>query len=225
MRRTFVAIAILTAAIYPVAGSAQDVEISANAGWVSQYYYRGILQKESSASAGLDLASGGFYAGTWGADVGDGAEIDIYAGYGFDLGEAVSVSLGGTGYFYTGQFDDTYLEANVGVAHGPLSLEYSFGNYANFDGESLDYSFLALTAEHEGLFATVGAFGTDMALADLFDAGKYLEAGYGFSAADLDFVISGIWNDADLSGAADEHGDPTHELTFVFGVSKSFALN
>jgi uncharacterized protein (TIGR02001 family) len=222
MRRSFVA-AIAIAALSPMAGRAQEVGIAANAGWVSQYYFRGILQKTSSASAGLDLSAGGFYAGTWGADVGDGAEIDLYGGYGLDLTETVSLSLGATGYFYTGEFDDTYLEANVGLGVGPLSVEYSFGQYSNF-GDEVDYSFIGLTAAREGLYATVGAFGTDMALADVFDAGKYLEAGYTFTAADLDWVISGIWNDSVLSDAHDDEGEPTHELTLVAGVSKTFTI-
>ena len=33
----------------PLGAQAQEAEISANAGWVSQYFYRGILQKTSSA--------------------------------------------------------------------------------------------------------------------------------------------------------------------------------
>ncbi|MEX1257257.1 MAG: TorF family putative porin [Gemmatimonadota bacterium] len=223
MRRTFLAPAIIMAALSPMPGSAQEVDVSANAGWVSEYYYRGILQKASSASAGLDLAAGGFYAGTWGADVGDGAEIDVYAGYGLDLTEMASLSLGGTGYFYTGQFDDTYLEANVGLGVGPLALEYSFGQYSNF-GDEVDYSFIGLTAERNGVYATIGAFGTDMALAEIGDAGKYLEAGFAFSAADLDWIISGIWNDSMLSSALDDEGEPTHELTLVAGVSKTFTI-
>jgi uncharacterized protein (TIGR02001 family) len=216
-------VAGLLVLVQPVAG--QEPELSANAGWVSQYYYRGLLQKTSSASAGLDLAAGAFSAGTWAADVGVGAEVDLYAALGFDLSEQVSFSVGGTGYFYTGEFDDTYLEANVGLGLGPISLEYSFGSYRT-DPEAVDYSFVGATAETpNGLFATVGAFGTDLALQDLFDAGQYLEAGYGFSAADLDFVISGIWNDSELSGELDGSGDPTHELTLVLGVTKSFAIN
>lgn len=223
MRRMFVATAVAAALLSPVVGEAQEVEISANAGWVSEYYYRGIAQKTSSASAGLDIARGGLYAGTWAADVGDGAEVDLYAGFGFDLGESLSLSLGGTGYFYTGEFDDTYLEANVGLGAGPLALEYSFGQYANF-GDEVDYSFVGLTAERGSWWATVGAFGTDMALADLFDAGRYLEVGYGFSAAELDFSVSGIWNDSVLSGALDGDGEPTHELTLIMGVSRTFSI-
>lgn len=241
-----VAAAIVGAIVAPAALSAQ-AEVTANAGWVSQYYYRGLAQKQSadgslvagSASAGLDVAAGDYFsAGTWAADVGDGAEVDLYAGVGVDLTDMLSVSLGGTGYFYTGQFDDTYLEVNLGASFGPISIEWSMGQYSNFDPDNkLKYLFVGITAEHEGLFATVGssAYHTNLsdAISDAFGvsgtgadntAGVYGEAGYGFSAADLDFVISGIYSDANLSGALDADGLATQELTFVFGVSKTFTL-
>ena len=210
----------LGAAFFAPAALSAQAEVTANAGWLSQYYYRGIQQKQSSASAGLDVAASNFSIGTWAADVGDGAEVDLYAGVGIDLTDMVSLSLGGTGYFYTGDFDNTYLEANVGIGLGPISIEYSFGSYRT-DPDAQDYSFIAVTAEQNGLFATVGAFGSDLVLKDVLDAGQYVEAGYGFSAADLDFVISGIYNDSVLNSSY----EGTDELTLVFGVSKTFALN
>ena len=229
MKRTLY-IALAAAVALPAVAEAQ-AEVTANAGWVSQYYYRGLAQKTSSASAGLDVATPVFSAGTWAADVGDGAEVDLYAAVGFDLTEMVSLSVGGTGYFYTGQFDDTYLEGNLGIGLGVVSIEWSAGQYSNF-GTDLKYTFLGVTAEQDGLFATVGSsayaleFGD--AVSDVFDpelAGMYLEAGYGFSAADLDFVISGIFNDSQLSGEVDGDGNPNQELTFVFGISKTFTLS
>ncbi len=195
---------------------AQEAEISANAGFVSQYFYRGILQKTSSASAGLDLSVGALSLGTWLADVGDGAEIDLFGSVGVDIGGG-SLSIGGTAYLYTGQFDDTYLEANLGAGYGPLSVEFSIGQYENFGAGTLDYWFAGVTAEHEGFFATVGGFGDDF-------TGNYGEVGYGFSAADLDWTISGIVNDSDLSGLADGDGDPTSGVTLVFGVGKEFSF-
>ena len=39
-----------------------QAEVTANAGWLSQYYYRGLMQKTSSASAGLDVAASNFSA-------------------------------------------------------------------------------------------------------------------------------------------------------------------
>ncbi len=216
-RLTRIAIATITLALLaPLGAAAQEAEVSANAGWVSQYFYRGLLQKTSSASAGLDLSFGALSLGTWLADVGDGAEIDFYGSVGVDIGEG-SLSVGGTAYLYTGEFDDTYLEANLGAGYGPLSVEFSLGQYENFAGPTLDYWFAGVTAEHEGFYGTVAGFGADF-------SGNYGEVGYGFSAAELDWTISGILNDSDLSGLADGDGDPTPGLTLVFGVSKTFGL-
>ena len=200
----------------PLGASAQEAEVSANAGWVSQYFYRGILQKTSSASAGVDVGIGPVGIGAWAADVGDGAEVDLYGSLGVDVGEG-SLSVGGTAYLYTGQFDDTYLEANLGAGYGPLSVEFSIGQYENFGAGTQDYFFVGVTAEHEGFFATVGGFGNDF-------EGNHGEVGYGFSAAELDWTISGIVNDSDLSGLADGDGDPTSGVTLVFGVSKGFSF-
>ena len=58
-----------------VAGGAQAVEVTANAGFMSEYIFRGISQSDSSAMAGVDLKANGFYVGTWGADVGQGLEV------------------------------------------------------------------------------------------------------------------------------------------------------
>ena len=223
MVKGFFYIAAAAAFLAPQAVSAQ-AEVTANAGYVSQYYYRGLFQKTSSASAGLDVAASNFSAGTWAADVGDGSEVDLYAAVDVPVSDMVGVSVGGTGYFYTGQFDDTYLEGNLGL---------SLGQYGNFDPDNkLKYTFIGVTAEQNGLFATVGTSGYNTgfgdAISDAFDKDlglQYVEAGYGFSAADLDFVISGIFNDAQLSGQVDGDGNPTQELTFVFGVSKTFSLS
>ena len=214
--RTISGAVIAFVLLAPIGASAQEVEVSANAGWVSQYFYRGILQKTSSASAGLDVSVGPVSLGTWAADVGDGAEIDLYGSLGTEVGLG-SVSVGGTAYLYTGQFDDTYLEANLGAGYGPLSVEFSIGQYDNFGGPKLDYWFAAVTAEHMGFFGTVGGFGHDF-------TGNYGEVGYGFSAAEMDWTISGIVNDKDLSGALDGSGNPTEGVTLVFGVSKSFSF-
>ncbi len=208
---------IAIALLAPLGADAQEAEVSANAGFVSQYFFRGILQKTSSASAGLDLSAGALSLGTWIADVGDGTEIDLFGSVGGDIG-GLNLSVGGTAYLYTGEFDDTYLEANLGAGYGPLSVEFSIGQYENFDADALDYWFLGVTAEHEGFYGTYGTFGSD------FD-GAYGEVGYGFSAAELDFTISGILNDSDLSGLEGGDGNPAAGVTLVFGISKTFGLN
>ena len=112
-----------------VAGPA-SADWSANLGWASEYHYCGIFQASSSASGGLDFARGGFYAGTWAADVGDGLEVDGYFGYGREIGD-FTYGVGFTGYYYTGDFDDTYQEINLTAGYGLLTLDVAVGEYEN----------------------------------------------------------------------------------------------
>jgi uncharacterized protein (TIGR02001 family) len=198
----------LTLPLLLLAGTAQ-ADLSANLGFASEYHYRGIFQKNSSASGGLDYEAGGFYAGTWAADVGDGLEVDGYFGYASELG-GIDLSIGYTGYFYTGDFDDTYQEINFGTGFGPLSLDIAVGEYDNFDGPTQDYTYYALTlAGESGLYGTLAGFSQDF-------EGEYLELGYGASVADIDLGVALIFANEDLVGDDEE--------SIVFTIGKSFDL-
>ncbi len=185
-----------------------NADWSANLGFASEYYYRGIFQESTSANGGLDFESGGFFAGTWAADVGDGLEVDGYFGYGFDLGE-VDLSVGYTGYFYTGDFDDTYQEINLGAGFGLLTLDVAIGQYDNFDGPTQDYTFYSLMLEKNGFYGKFGGFAQDF-------EGEYFEIGYTTSISDVDVGLNLIFSNEDLVGEADE--------AIVFTLSKSFDL-
>ena len=190
--------------------AAQD--FSANIGYNSEYIYRGIPQKTSSAFGGLDLEMGGFSTGAWAADVGDGIEIDYYGAYGFEVGE-FGFSVGGTWYTYTGDFDDEYLELNLGASWRFLSIDAAIGEYDNFGGPTLNYQFYSLTAGHNGFYGKVGTFEDD------FD-GAYYEAGYGntltVNDTDLfDYAIALIYSDSSLLGGESD-------TNIVFTVSKTF---
>jgi len=133
-----------------ITGTAQ-AEVSANLGFASDYHYRGIFQASSSVNGGLDFEKNGFYAGTWAADVKDGLEIDGYFGYGGEIGQ-FAYSIGYTGYFYTGGFDDTYQEINLGGSYGLLALDVALGEYDNFGGPTQNYTYYALTLEKSGFY-------------------------------------------------------------------------
>lgn len=201
--RTLAAVTVLAAS------SAANAEFSANIGFMSEYYYRGIFQESTSANGGLDYEKNGFYVGTWAADVGDGLEVDGYFGYGTSVGD-IDLSIGYTGYFYTGDFDDTYQEINLGGAFGPLSLDVAVGEYDNFDGPTLDYTYYALTlASESGLYGTYAGFAQD------FD-GEYVEFGYGTTVAEIDVGVAVIFANDDLVGDEEE--------SIVFTIAKSFDL-
>lgn len=202
----------LAASLAVVSTPALAVDLSANIGYNSEYIFRGIPQKTSSAFGGLDLEAGGFYLGTWGADVGDGLEIDYYGGYGFEIGE-FSFGVGGTIYTYTGDFDDTYKEVNLSAGWSFLTFDAAIGSYDNFGGPDQDYEYYSLTGEYNGFYGRIATFEND------FD-GTYYEAGYGntLTIEDtdlLDYAFAVIYSDSTLLGGSSD-------TNFVFTLSKTF---
>jgi len=212
MRFGLGAAVFLAIMVTPALGSAQT-EVSANVGWVSEYLYRGIPQKTSSGSVGLDIAGPNASFGTWAADVGDGNEVDLYASVGTEY-EGFSVSVGGIGYFYTGGFDDTYLEGNVNAGYGALSVEYSIGTYRTYTDHGTSapqsYSFLGITLGGGGFYATYGTFGGDF-------EGGYFETGYGLSVGDLDLSAAWVSSSRKLLGDAADN-------TIVIGVGHTIGI-
>jgi len=186
--------------------ASSNAERTGNVGWASDYYYRGIFQADSSASAGLDFEKNGFYAGSWAADVGDGLEVDVYAGVNGEFGE-FRYGVGFTGYYYTQAFDDTYEELNLNVAYGIASIELALGQYDNFGNGRQNYNYYALMFENKGFYAKYAGFARDF-------RGEYVEFGYTASLSDIDIGLSVILGNDELPGTADE--------SLVFAVSKTF---
>ena len=194
-----------------LAGATANAGWSANIGWVSDYYFRGIFQKSSSAQGGIDFDHNGFYVGAWAADVGggatgDGLEIDYYLGYGGEAGD-FSYGVGYTAYTYTGDFDDTYQEINLSAGFSFVTLDIALGEYDNFGGEKLDYEFYSLTAEYNGFWGQYGTFDND------FD-GDYWQVGYGTTIAEIDFGLSLLYSDETLVGTSEE--------ALIFSIGKTF---
>ena len=191
-------------------------EFSANIGLLSDYFYRGIVQNPTATTnGGVDFEQNGFYVGTWAADVEDGLEVDVYGGYTFEVEGVFTLGAGFTGYFYTGDFDDTYQEINLTASWNIISVEYSIGEYDNFSGPDLDYDYAAITVEKNGFYGKYGTFGDD------FD-GDYFEFGYGTEIGGFDVGVSIVINDEDLDLEGFD-GDGTE--TIIFSLSKSFELN
>lgn len=223
--------ALLTTAIASIAAlpAVSNAELTANAGWVSDYIFRGIFQEDSSPYGGVDYASdSGFYAGVWGADVANGLEIDLYAGYGGDIGDSGGYSIGFTGYFYTEDdpteptvFDDTYTEINLGISFDIFSLDVAIGEWDGF-GTPADYTFTTVAISPEvGPYYSYNTFG------DEFE-GDYIEIGYGWSAMDIDFSVAFMYDlNAGESDALllDEGLTGFDDTAITFGIGKTFALD
>ena len=192
---------------------AAGAEWSANLGFVSDYYFRGIFQKSASAQGGIDYeAANGFYAGTWAADVGgdiagDGLEVNLYTGFARSVGD-FNYGIGYTGYYYTGDFDDTYQEVNLSAGYKWLTIDAAIGEY-DADGGPLDYQFYSATVEHNGFWAQYGTF------QDAFE-GDYVHIGYDFAFTEyeIDFGVSLLLTDDNAVG--DE------EQALIFSIGKTF---
>jgi uncharacterized protein (TIGR02001 family) len=178
---------------------------------VSQYHFRGIQQTDSaSTSAGLDYEQGGFYVGTWAADVADGLEVDFYGGYGIELDSGLSLGVGATTYQYTGDFDSAYNEVNLSAGFGMISLEYSIGTQKEDTGLDIaegDYTFFGITLEHKGFSGTFGSWG------DEFE-GEYFEVAYGTEIGGFDVGVGVIISGSDLDD----------DEAMYLSLSKSFDL-
>jgi len=209
---TSLALSTLAVSVAALAPAISQAQVSGNIGWTSDYIFRGIFQAESSAYAGVDYSAGGFYVGTWLADVTQGLEDDIYFGYGG--GEDFTWSVGYTGYFYTDDFDDTYHEINVGIGYGLFALDVAVGQWDGF-GDKQDYTFAAITISPEkGPYYKFGTFGKD------FD-GDYFEIGYTYTLEDagLDFTAA-IVNSSDLNVSPSGNAD----TVVTFSITKSFEM-
>jgi uncharacterized protein (TIGR02001 family) len=231
VKKQYIAATLLIATSF---STAHAVDITANGGAVTQYIFRGVPQSDGKAAAqgGLDIEAEGFYAGTWVSQVdtsartasGDlpatGLEYDLYAGYGKDFGD-FSLGIGGTGYFYTDDFDETYVELNLFAGWKFISLEYAIGEYDSSPITS-DYTYFAATVEYAGFYGKLGSWGDDF-------NGDYWEIGYGntLSVADkdlFDYTFAIIRSDKNLSLKDDSNGNPTEDTFFYAGVTKTFDL-
>lgn len=169
MRKSLLAAALLSIFALPVTSFADEAPATApaapaepapswtataNIGFVSDYYFRGISQSwhKPAVQGGFDVShSSGFYAGVWGSNVSPNTypdasvELDAYAGYnGSTPIEGLGWTAGLYGYFYPGgswkKYTyytapgikqtpqggrwDTY-EANFGVSYKWLSAKAS----------------------------------------------------------------------------------------------------
>ncbi|MEP6343938.1 MAG: TorF family putative porin [Maricaulaceae bacterium] len=99
-----VALSVLAATA--TTANAEDISVSISADYVSEYVFRGVSFANTAIQPGIEVSKGGFTVGTWvSAALGETSdlasdEIDVYAGYGWDINDAVSASVGATIYHF-----------------------------------------------------------------------------------------------------------------------------
>lgn len=210
--------------------------LSANVGFLSDYYFRGNHLGESSPYVGLDYENSGFYVGTWAVDdaVGgtgnNGLEVDYYFGYGMEI-DSFSWSLGFTGYEYT-YTDDSEGEINLNLGVAGFGLSVNVGEDNNPSAGGKDFG------DHEYRFVTLGWSGDifsvlygnydvtdveDKTFGTTTDDGySYLEFGAGGEVGGFDLGVT-IGRKFNMKVAGVELSSDGGEYIFV-DIGKSFSF-
>lgn len=183
--------ALAVSAVAPVAHA--EVEVSAEIGAASMYYWRGQDLGGGAAVWGdLSISSNGFYAGLWtsSGDAENGTEYDIYLGYAGEAGD-FSYDLGIVTYVYpeTEQSPGDNVEAYLGLGYGAFSVTYFHGL------EDLeDYWYVIAGVDVGDFNFSYGLHETDY---------SHFDITYNYNA-NVSFTLGLVIDDADDPGLSDE---------------------
>lgn len=224
--------AIAIASLATVA-TAANAEVSVTGGVMSDYVFRGISQSTGSGYAAVDFEESGFYAGVWGADVGNALEVDLYLGYGIELDSGFSVSGGFTRYEYTSNRANADLsqdEFNVNFGMAGFGLGYVLGSN-NLDAGDQDYDVITLTYDAESWGVLLGMVDTDDADNSDFGENEYNWAEVYTSAEVAGLTVTATVGVQFGSEADDEDNNlvnatdtASNDGYITFDISKSFDL-
>jgi hypothetical protein len=173
-----------------------------------------VFQEKSAVSFGADAEMGSFYIGTWMADVAEGIEMDVYAGFNFEL-MGFPMYLGATGYYYSDNFDGDYEEMNAGIDMGLIALDVAFaGTYEPTSGDQ-DYEHYTITVP----LSPVG-LPLDFSYQTFQDelSGFAYELSYGATVSGVDVGVV-LGRNSENSTAATAADKDTTYATFSLGYS------
>ena len=218
----------------------QNLFLELNAGLYSDYRTRGISQTQNDpalqGSATL-LHGSGLYLGVWGSNVdfatpfdGTRQELDYYAGYYWQISDAIALDASYIKYVYPGQGDFNYAEY-----HAELSAYGAFvgGNYSDdmAGDQSYLYGYAGYRAELPwdlDLELRLGQVDYKDPVffsnsGDDRDGYREWEAKLSRSLFELDWSLSYIDTDLSQAECASFNGfDDVCSATVVAGVSKTF---
>ena len=154
MKFTKLAAAIALASSAIAAPAMAEVELSATAGLVSDYVFRGVNLGDAAAYGSVDAGMGGFYAGVWTIDTNETLEVDYYLGYGTEFDNGFGVDVSYTYYDYTTtSYNET--EVALGLSYAGFGFSYVDGE-AEDEGATEDYTVTSLSYGGEVFGATYG---------------------------------------------------------------------
>lgn len=218
---------LLGTAIAAAALSSQSyAELSATAGFVSDYYFRGENLGDAGAYGSIDYASGGFYAGAWAIDdvnsdsdtpgANDGLEYDIYFGYGQES-DSFSWNIGYARYEYTYGTGFEH-EVDLTLGFNAFTFDIIKGQAdPNEDGTDAD-DYTVLTVNY-----APNAFGITLGYKELDDVEDsdimWVEASFGGE------LVEGIEASINIGMKSDDEAAGTQDDGYMYlDFSKNFDL-
>ncbi len=168
MKKTLKLLAFGLATIFALNVQAQDSSWSTGVDFVSSYVWRGTKFGTGPAmQPSIEYSTGGFAVGAWGSynftnvDESEFAgEADLYASYGFDLGESSSLTFTLTDYYFPGSEyfdgDSHFFEPMVNLGLGNFSLTAAYMKGSDDSGIEDLYFEAGLTAGAVNLFVGAG---------------------------------------------------------------------
>ena len=246
----------VAAAVLASSAVANAGEIEANVALSTDYIFRGISQtnNDPAISGGFDYSfGGGFYVGAWASNVDFGSnletvenaagetvligetssastEIDLYAGYVFELAENVELDLGYIYYTYPGDSSSlNYSEFAASISFSDLAFGLTYSpDYFGSDEDAIifdvDYSVgiaknLSLDL-HAGYTTTdLDETGASILIGDT-DLDDYVEWSVGLSTAAVGVDFSLTYHDTDIDSSVADVNDAEDRV--VFSIGKSF---
>ena len=200
-------------------------DLSATAGFVSDYVYRGNSFGDAGAYFSVDYENSGFFAGAWaindGNDSVSGAEVDYYVGYGMEFDSGLNFSLGYTAYTYT--YSKQYIEdfedevgGSLGYGAFAVSAYYGWAHSSEDGVSSYTYWDLSWSGDVFGVLVGGQANEDDSTY-------TYAEVSASGEVASLDMALTVgskfMGEDADGNDL-----DTSADAYIVLDISKTFSL-
>ena len=225
--KTLKALALGTAVAAVLSSGVAAAEVTANAAITNNYIWRGVTQTQDQAAGqgGIDWSHGsGLYAGTWVSNVdfsfeddtdgtifAKGYEMDVYAGFGGEVG-SFGYDLGVITYQYpvtpSVNFTEVYLSGTFNVL--TLGVNYTVDAASGNDAEKTDGAFGVFDKGDTYVYGSLD-FPTNAGDFSLF-AGSYMfdnsnkSFANGNTYGDLDYVHYGAaWSKGDFRFAVDKN--------------------
>jgi uncharacterized protein (TIGR02001 family) len=213
---------------------AAAADVSGSVAITTDYVYRGqsLSDGQPAAQAGIQFHSSGWNAGMWGSsvdfqnDAGIAYELDLQAGYTWQLGPDWSMQLGVVHYAYLDDHDTDYdydevtasvsyqQRATASVSWSPNTSKRTYQGFA-WDKQAFAYelSLLQPLHSHWSAYAGVGYYD----LHDLVDTGYwYWSTGLAFTWQNVQVDVLRIDTDSTATRLFDSDSRWTAALTWRF---------